>query len=150
MIVKTAQAKINALGLLLNNGKLHPTQALIYCADTTQMELAMTETRVQGIESYSKITSSEGSQGSTDFGGISEREHILSKFAHGDLGLLFAIACLDEGVDIPTARTGIILASSGNPKEFIQRRGRLMRKSPSTGKEKAVNFREFMNSLAWL
>lgn len=138
MIVKTAQSKINALGILLKNGKLHPTQTLIYCADNSQMELAMTETRAKGIESYSKITSSEGSQGSTDFGGLSEREHILSKFAHGDIGLLFAIACLDEGVDIPTATTGIILASSGNPKEFIQRRGRLMRKSPSTGKEKAV------------
>jgi superfamily II DNA or RNA helicase len=44
---------------------------------------------------------------------------------------------LDEGVDVPSAETGIILASSGNPKEFIQRRGRLMRRSPETGKESA-------------
>ena len=138
MIVKTARAKIKALGELLKDGNLNPTQMLIYCADTHQMELAMTETREQGIEAYSKITSNEGSHGSADFGGKSEREHILSRFAHGDLGLLFAIACLDEGVDIPTARTGIILASSGNSKEFIQRRGRLMRQSPSTGKDKAV------------
>jgi superfamily II DNA or RNA helicase len=54
--------------------------------------------------------------------------------------VLFAIDCLDEGVDIPSAETGIILASSGNSKEFIQRRGRLMRRSPETGKKHANIF----------
>ena len=39
-----------------------------------------------------------------------------------------AVNCLDEGVDIPSAKIGIILASSGNPKQYIQRRGRLLRK----------------------
>ena len=43
--------------------------------------------------------------------------------------------CLDEGVDIPSARIGIILASTTNPREFIQRRGRLLRRSK--GKELA-------------
>ena len=57
-------------------------------------------------------------------------------FAKGELGVLLAIRCMDEGVDIPSAKLGIILASSGNIKEFIQRRGRLMR--PFKGKEKAV------------
>jgi len=37
--------------------------------------------------------------------------------------------CLDEGVDIPSARIGIILASTPNPREFIQRRGRLLRRA---------------------
>lgn len=41
--------------------------------------------------------------------------------------------CLDEGVDIPSAKTGIILASTTNPREFIQRRGRLLRRA--RGKE---------------
>ena len=44
--------------------------------------------------------------------------------------------CLDEGVDVPPARIGIIVANSGNPREYIQRRGRLLRKYP--GKENAV------------
>ena len=51
------------------------------------------------------------------------------------MDVLLAIQCLDEGVDIPSAEIGIILASSGNEKEFIQRRGRLMR--PFQGKSKA-------------
>ena len=50
--------------------------------------------------------------------------------------VLTAIRCLDEGVNIPNIQTAFILSSSQNPKEFIQRRGRLLRKAP--GKEKAV------------
>ena len=50
--------------------------------------------------------------------------------------MLTAIKCLDEGVNIPSIRTAFILASSQNPKEFIQRRGRLLRKAE--GKDKAV------------
>ena len=48
---------------------------------------------------------------------------------------IVAIKCLDEGVNIPGIRTAFILASSTNPKEYIQRRGRVLRKSPETGKE---------------
>lgn len=39
-----------------------------------------------------------------------------------------AIRCLDEGIDMPDIRMGFILASSTNPRQFIQRRGRLLRK----------------------
>src|SRR5215217_6489670 len=42
-------------------------------------------------------------------------------------GILVAIKCLDEGVDIPTVDHALILASSRNPREFIQRRGRVLR-----------------------
>ena len=47
--------------------------------------------------------------------------------------MLIAMKCLDEGVDIPSAKIGIILASTTNPREFIQRRGRLLRRAK--GKE---------------
>ena len=43
--------------------------------------------------------------------------------------MLIAMKCLDEGVDIPSAQIGIILASTTNPREFIQRRGRLLRRA---------------------
>lgn len=45
-------------------------------------------------------------------------------------GILVSIRCLDEGVDIPGATHALILASSRNPREFIQRRGRVLRKAP--------------------
>lgn len=65
-----------------------------------------------------------------------ERKVLLRRFGTGnDLRVLVAMRCLDEGVDIPDARTGYLLASSANPRQFIQRRGRLLRRAD--GKERA-------------
>ncbi|WP_461673172.1 DEAD/DEAH box helicase family protein [Priestia megaterium] len=60
-----------------------------------------------------------------------ERKKILKDFEKGKLQGLVAIRCLDEGVDIPATETAYILASSTNPREFIQRRGRVLRKHPN-------------------
>lgn len=57
-----------------------------------------------------------------------ERQQILTRFASGDLQALVAMKCLDEGVDVPPTRTAYFLASSGNPREFVQRRGRVLRR----------------------
>lgn len=62
-----------------------------------------------------------------------ERQQLLADFAHKKLQALVAMKCLDEGVDVPNTHTAYFLASSSNPREFIQRRGRILRKSP--GKE---------------
>lgn len=66
----------------------------------------------------------------------SEREVVLQQFANGDIEVLIAIKCLDEGVDVPATRTAYFLASTSNPREFIQRRGRVLRQSP--GKNRAL------------
>lgn len=58
-----------------------------------------------------------------------ERQEIKQMFAEGkDLQVITAIKCLDEGVNIPAIKTAFIMASSTNPKEYIQRRGRVLRK----------------------
>ena len=56
------------------------------------------------------------------------REQKLAAFASGKINVLFAKSCLDEGVDVPRAEYGIFTSSTGNPRQFIQRRGRLLRK----------------------
>ena len=57
-----------------------------------------------------------------------EREMIKRKFATADpYQAIVAIKCLDEGVNIPSIKTAFILASTTNPKEYIQRRGRVLR-----------------------
>jgi superfamily II DNA or RNA helicase len=66
----------------------------------------------------------------------SERQDLLAQFASGQLEGLVAMKCLDEGVDVPSTRIAFILASSSNPREFIQRRGRILRQAP--GKTEAV------------
>jgi len=59
-----------------------------------------------------------------------ERKTILHGFESGQIKVLFAMKCLDEGVDVPRAEYGIFASSTGNPRQFIQRRGRLLRKHP--------------------
>lgn len=68
-----------------------------------------------------------------------ERDEIKRMFASGtDLQVITAIKCLDEGVNIPAIKKAFILASSTNPKEYIQRRGRVLRRFK--GKEYAEIF----------
>ena len=55
-------------------------------------------------------------------------DEILRGFSEGRIDLLFAMKMLDEGVDVPRAEVGIFASSTGNPRQFIQRRGRLLRK----------------------
>jgi len=65
-----------------------------------------------------------------------ERQRLLSDFADGELQALVAMKCLDEGVDVPSTKTAFFLASSSNPREFVQRRGRVLRKA--SGKEHSI------------
>ena len=70
------------------------------------------------------------------------RNQILADFKDEKIHSLVAMKCLDEGVDIPACSTAFILSSSRKPRQFIQRRGRILRKSP--GKEKAVIYDFFV------
>jgi superfamily II DNA or RNA helicase len=65
-----------------------------------------------------------------------ERDEILRDLSSGFLDGVVAIRCLDEGIDLPELRMGFLLASSTNPRQFIQRRGRLLRNAP--GKARAL------------
>lgn len=64
----------------------------------------------------------------TFLGGDNGKKDKLRAFAEGKIDMLFAMKCLDEGVDVPRAEVGIFTSSTGNPRQFIQRRGRLLRK----------------------
>ncbi|MDR6299909.1 DEAD/DEAH box helicase family protein [Mesonia maritima] len=55
-------------------------------------------------------------------------DEILRGFEEGKIEILMAMKMLDEGVDVPRAEIGIFASSTGNPRQFIQRRGRLLRK----------------------
>ena len=83
-----------------------------------------------------KFTQAEGTEPLAKYGGISEREFLIRQFTNGKYQVLVAIKCLDEGIDIPSAKIGIIMASSTNPREYIQRIGRIIRQAP--GKSSAI------------
>ena len=67
-----------------------------------------------------------------------QRDAAVNSLKSGEIQALVAIRCMDEGIDIPDARLGFIMASSTNPRQFVQRRGRLLRKA--TGKKYAHIF----------
>lgn len=62
--------------------------------------------------------------------GIQDRNEVLRKFSTGETEVLTSMKCLDEGIDVPRSELAIFCASTGNPRQFIQRRGRILRKHP--------------------
>lgn len=117
---------------------------LIYCGATTVMAPNADRTNtepddIKQIEAVTRILGNELGMKVAKFTSeetIEERSAIKQHFKDGDdLQGIVAIKCLDEGVNIPGIQTAFILASTTNPKEYIQRRGRVLRKSPQTGKE---------------
>lgn len=60
--------------------------------------------------------------------GTKNKDNILEQFAKGEIDVLTSMKCLDEGVDIPRSELAIFCASTGNPRQFVQRRGRILRK----------------------
>lgn len=78
--------------------------------------------------SYHEFTGEEKSKKGKD--GLSQRDKILKLFAKGHFNILLAIKCLDEGVDVPSTQTAILMSSTLNSRQHIQRRGRILRKSP--------------------
>lgn len=78
---------------------------------------------------FHQLTQEEGTIPEEKYGGKSERQHIIDCFKTQKYKVLIAIKCLDEGIDIPTATKGILMASSTNPREYVQRIGRIIRQS---------------------
>jgi len=70
-----------------------------------------------------------------------QRRELLRSFSTGrDLQFLVSMRCLDEGVDLPDARVAYMLASSTNPRQFIQRRGRILRRAPGKSHAEVIDF----------
>jgi superfamily II DNA or RNA helicase len=97
---------------------------LLYCEDSAQLQAVLTELRRRGIDALEYHTGMRGSRSAT-----------LDRYKRTG-GVIVSIRCLDEGVDIPDLSHALILASSRNEREFVQRRGRVLRKAP--GKHEAT------------
>ena len=120
-IIRGASGKISAMSSIIKDNYQAGQSWLIYCDTNQMMDRAVAEIRNLNMVEP-RIYNSEMSQ--------YDQEQTLVSFERGG-GVLIAIKCLDEGVDIPSISHGIILSSTTNPREFIQRRGRMLRKHPS-------------------
>lgn len=116
IIKKAINKKKKALEIIKNNF-IDGQKWLVYCEDQTQLKEVNSLFQSEGFDSYVYYSEMPGS-----------REETLEYFRRNG-GILVSIKCLDEGVDIPATTHALILASSKNPREFIQRRGRVLRKA---------------------
>ena len=115
---------------------IHDKHILVYCGATKGLEQNQDRTDVdsEDIRQIDAVTDLLGNKLGMEVSqftskeSVEEREVLKREFSAGDtLKVLIAIKCLDEGVNIPKIKTAFILASTTNPKEYIQRRGRVLR-----------------------
>jgi DNA phosphorothioation system restriction enzyme len=137
-LIGAANNKLPALRELMLK-RLHTYHTLFYCGDSYVDNHALAYrrqlqavTHILGIELGYKVNTYTAETP------LEEREKIQRQFERRELQGLVAIRCLDEGVDIPAIESAVILASTGNPRQFIQRRGRILR--PHPGKKQATLF----------
>ena len=137
-LIASATNKLDALRELMKN-RLQTTHTLFYCGDGSVETLEDYSPRQ--LEATVELLGSELGYRVNTYTAetpLNEREKLRQQFERGELQGLVAIRCLDEGVDIPAIQNAVILASSCNPRQFIQRRGRILR--PHPGKERATLF----------
>lgn len=143
-LIGTASNKLSELNNLISVNPVAP-HSLFYCsdgkvseADGDLSEYENDDGEVKQRIAVGKLLKSNGVRASffTADESRSQRTAILNNFKNGEINALVAIKCLDEGIDVPACSTAYILASSKNPRQFIQRRGRILRKS--RGKDKAI------------
>jgi len=137
-LIGAAANKLKALQELMQTRR-ETTHTLFYCSEGSQ-ELGQ-RSNLHQLKAVAKILGIELGYRIATYTAqtpLKTREVLRRQFEDGELQGLVAIRCLDEGVDIPAIQTAVILASSGNPRQFIQRRGRVLR--PHPGKERATIF----------
>jgi DNA phosphorothioation system restriction enzyme len=134
-LIGTAREKLDLLVELFQQ-QSDPSHSLVYCGDGStgveqdgERHVDATTKRLRNDcdLTVERFTARENQE---------ERERLLSAIESGEIEVLTSIRCLDEGVDVPATRTAYILASTSNPRQYIQRRGRILRQHP--GKKYAV------------
>jgi len=110
-------------------------RSLVYCGEGAAShgeEDEPSDEEILNIDLVTKLISRRGYRVTkfTSRESVTDRKIALDAFRHGTIQVLTAIRCLDEGIDVPSCETAYILASSRNPRQFIQRRGRILRRSP--------------------
>jgi len=120
-LLKTAESKADALRNILRSYKLD--RCIIYCNDLDHLDECLRVTFEEGFDPMEYSSRID----------VSERAKLRKEFEmeHGPVGVLVAVKCLDEGVDLPVCDSAILVASSRSTREFIQRRGRVLRVHPS-------------------
>lgn len=129
-LIAGAENKLSALKEAIEPYK-DKKHLLVYCGATTLDSQNTDSDSLKQIQVVCKMLGNDLNMKVAKFTAeedMKQRQNIKNLFSKGDmLQVLVAIKCLDEGFNIPEIRTAFILASTTNPKEYIQRRGRVLR-----------------------
>lgn len=120
-IILNAESKIERFAEWAREHEGRIKHTLVYCSEVQMPRVKQILTECGAVNR--EITAKNPKN-------VGERATILREFASGAYDAIVANKVLDEGADIPAASTCIMLASTGNPKQFIQRRGRVLRRLP--------------------
>jgi superfamily II DNA or RNA helicase len=123
-VAKKAVRKTDRACQVVSDNARQGQHWLVYCEDRQQLDDVLGRLRAQGVAALEYHSQMRG-----------DRDATLQLYREQG-GVLVSIRCLDEGVDIPEISHALILASSRNPREFVQRRGRVLRTAP--GKHQAT------------
>jgi superfamily II DNA or RNA helicase len=137
-----ATQKIIKLDELIQSLSCLPKKAIFYCGDGRTTDIIQKD-EVRQIKAVSRLLGTKHGMKIRNFTSrekSQDREEILRDFESGFLDAIVAIRCLDEGIDLPDLRVGFLLASSTNPRQFIQRRGRLLRNAPGKNRADIYDF----------
>lgn len=126
-ILKNAEDKMIMVESIIDklNSKGRIKDTIIFTADKKMDDVLMMLGK-KGIMRC-KITEEESVSKIVGIRGNTEREEFIDQFREGTMQVLVGLKCLDEGIDIKNARVAILMASTTNPREFIQRVGRVIR-----------------------
>jgi len=140
-LLAAAEGKLPALMKViadLDRAGRRVERALVYCGDGKVDDPEEDDALMRQVDAAVRLLGREARLHVARFSAQEskeQRESILDSLKRDRLDAIVAIRCLDEGIDLPDVRMGFILASSTNPRQFIQRRGRLLRRAH--GKERA-------------
>ena len=128
LILKNAQQKHEVLEQLIDKmGSQSIMDTLLFVSDK-QIGRCM-ESLAENHISRAKITEEESASKVVNYEGETERQKFISDFTAHRIQMLLAIKCLDEGIDIPNARIALLMSNGTNPREYIQRIGRVIRQA---------------------
>jgi superfamily II DNA or RNA helicase len=143
-LLGNASNKLNKLKEIASNfPRDQRKNVLFYCGEgSVDRALNDTATDERTIQEVSRILKNGGWVTSrfTSSESVKERESIMRNFKDGSIDALVSIRVLDEGFDVPACRTAFILASTKNPRQYVQRRGRVLRKQEGKMKASIYDF----------
>ena len=126
-VISMAEEKQTKIHQILN-AVTETDHLVVYCGDGKLYDSSTGE-ELRHIQAIKRVLSEFDYKASqfTATENMAERMELVDSFNKGEISALVAIRCLDEGINIPSIKSALILSSNDDYREFVQRRGRILR-----------------------